>query len=237
MKLFLKIVILLASLILVALAVTYPTPVNWLSAKFSKKASVQERLAQYKADVVSHLEPLFTANNISFPPKHVTLLFLKDLKVLRLYAGEENSSLKLIKEYPVLAASGKEGPKLKEGDRQVPEGVYQIEALNPNSLYHLSLRVNYPNAFDQEMAKQDQRTNLGGDIMIHGDKVSIGCVAIGNSAIEEVFVLAAFSNYQNWHLIFAPTDLRVNSRKDKSNLPKWINLLDEKIFEALKKLP
>lgn len=236
-KLLFKIVIVLATVVLISLALTYPTSVNWFSAKFSKKASVQERLDQYKTEVVTQLEPLFTANNITFPPKHVTLVFFKDLKVLRLYAGPQDDHLKLIKEYPVLAASGQDGPKLKEGDRQVPEGIYQVEALNPNSLFHLSLRVNYPNSFDQQMAKQDQRTNLGGDIMIHGDKVSIGCVAIGNSAIEEVFVLAALTNYQNWTLIFAPTDLRENQRQDKNNLPNWIKAVDEKILSELKKIP
>lgn len=75
-----------------------------------------------------------------------------------------------IKSYPILAASGSIGPKLRESDMQVPEGVYQIESLNPNSQFHLSLRVNYPNEFDREQARIDGRAQLGGDIMIHGSQ-------------------------------------------------------------------
>ena len=70
-------------------------------------------------------------------------------------------------EYPILAASGVLGPKLREGDKQVPEGIYGAEALNPNSKFHLSIRLNYPNTFDRRMAQSDGRTQLGGDIMIH----------------------------------------------------------------------
>jgi murein L,D-transpeptidase YafK len=61
----------------------------------------------------------------------------------------------LIHRYPLLAASGVAGPKLRQGDKQVPEGVYGISFLNPNSRYDVSLRVNYPNAFDRQMAAKD----------------------------------------------------------------------------------
>ncbi len=65
-------------------------------------------------------------------------------------------------------------PKFKEGDGQIPEGIYGIEYLNPNSKFHLSMKINYPNSFDKEMAKIDNRKNLGGDIMIHGSNKTIG---------------------------------------------------------------
>lgn len=91
----------------------------------------------------------------------------------------------------MLAASGGPGPKLREGDLQVPEGVYRLTAFNPNSSYHLSLRVDYPNAEDRAaedraVARSDRRTSLGGDIFIHGKAVSIGCLAIGDPGIEEL---------------------------------------------------
>ena len=78
--------------------------------------------------------------------------------------------------YPMTAFSGTLGPKLREGDGQIPEGVYGIGYLNPNSSYYLSLKVTYPNASDRARAKADGRTNLGGDIMIHGKAATIGCV-------------------------------------------------------------
>lgn len=72
-----------------------------------------------------------------------------------------------------------------------PEGVYVIEWLNPNSRYHLSMRVSYPNAWDRQEATRENRTQLGGDIMIHGSNASIGCLAMGDEAAEDLFILAA----------------------------------------------
>ncbi len=110
--------------------------------------------------------------------------------------------------YEMTAFSGRLGPKLREGDGQIPEGIYGIEYLNPNSLYHLSLKVSYPNAEERARAKKEGRTNLGGDIMIHGRNVSVGCVAIGDEAIEEVFYLVNAVGRKNVKVIIAPYDLR-----------------------------
>ena len=78
------------------------------------------------------------------------------------------------------------GPKLREGDRQVPEGVYTIANMNPNSISHLSLALSYPNDFDRARAAEDGRADntLGGSIMIHGGSGSIGCMAVGDEAAE-----------------------------------------------------
>lgn len=206
---------------------------NKINSMFNKK-TVADRIEQYGDKVVENLNPLFQNAKVNFPPEKVTLVFYKDTKYLELYGGNENN-LKLIKTYEVLAASGKEGPKLKEGDMQVPEGIYTIEALNPNSTFHLSLRLNYPNDFDKEKAKQENREKLGGDIMIHGNKVSIGCIAIGDEAAEELFILAAKSNWTTWKIILTPTDLRKNKRKESPIT--WIKELDKNILENLKTLP
>src|SRR5436190_607476 len=85
---------------------------------------------------------------------------------------ERAGAWRFVREYPVMAASGGRGPKLREGDGQVPEGMYTIDWLNPNSSYHLSMHVDYPNAFDRAHAADDGRTALGGAIMIHGRDVS-----------------------------------------------------------------
>ncbi len=91
-----------------------------------------------------------------------------------------------IKEWPVCRGSGALGPKRREGDGQVPEGFYRISAFNPFSSYHLSLRVDYPNASDRALGQG----SLGGDIFIHGKCVTIGCVPLGDAAIEELYVAA-----------------------------------------------
>jgi murein L,D-transpeptidase YafK len=125
-----------------------------------------------------------TAERVASYGASFTLIGLKAEKRLELWAPDAAGRPRLIKTYPILAASGGAGPKLREGDRQVPEGLYAIESLNPNSRFHLSLRIDYPNAADRRRAQAEARTGLGGDIMIHGSNVSIGCLAMGDPAAE-----------------------------------------------------
>ncbi len=100
----------------------------------------------------------------------------------------------LWKTYPICGMSGELGPKLREGDLQAPEGFYFVgpRSLNPNSRFHLSFNVGYPNAYD----RAHRRT--GSYIMVHGDCVSAGCFAMTDSAIEEIYriVEAAFASGQ-----------------------------------------
>jgi murein L,D-transpeptidase YafK len=133
---------------------------------------------------------------------------VKDGRRLELWAAKSSGERVRVTAWPVLAASGGEGPKLREGYRQVPEGIYQIEGLNPNSAYHLSLKVGYPNSSDRAWAARDGRTRLGGDIFIHGKDVSIGCLAIGDDAIEELFWLAGTVGRGAFTVVIVPTDLR-----------------------------
>lgn len=94
----------------------------------------------------------------------------------------------LFKTYNACAKSGILGPKVIEGDLQTPEGFYKINVFNPMSLYHLSLGVDYPNAVDKARTGKNRRT--GGDIYIHGDCVTIGCIPLTDDKIREVYVLA-----------------------------------------------
>ena len=110
--------------------------------------------------------------------------------------------------YAMQGFSGVLGPKLKEGDGQIPEGVYGVEYLNPNSLFHLSLKVSYPNAFDRVRAREDGRTNLGGDIMIHGGSATVGCIPIGDDGVEEVFYFVGRAGCENVKVVIAPYDMR-----------------------------
>ena len=196
----------------------------------AQSATIAERVAQYEAAVHQRLAPLFKAQALPYPPTKFTLIALKEEKKLELHVPGTNGQYRLIKTYPILAASGTAGPKLKEGDLQVPEGFYEIEALNPNSRYHLSLRVNYPNTEDKKHAKTEARTNLGGDIMIHGCAASIGCIAIGDPASEEVFILAAKTGIKNIQLLISPIDFRVRPLKDvQQKKPTWIKPLYERL--------
>lgn len=111
---------------------------------------------------------------------------------MEVYGIDQKSSNRFLFAYHILAASGTVGPKLREGDEQVPEGIYSISGLNPNSQFHLSLRVDYPNTNDRQQAQLESRTNLGQDIMIHGRAASIGCLALGDEAAEDLFIKSPF---------------------------------------------
>ena len=139
-----------------------------IKLKLLGRYTIEQRVEQYGALVRDRLQPHFEQAGVAYPPLKITMVGLKQQRQLQIYAGETESALSFITSYPILAASGVAGPKLAEGDRQVPEGLYRVEGLNPNSRYHLSVKVDYPNAFDREMAAADGRTGLGGDIFIHG---------------------------------------------------------------------
>ena len=131
--------------------------------------------------------------------------------------------------YKMTAFSGKLGPKLREGDMQIPEGIYRVEYMNPNSSFHLSFKVSYPNDFDRAMAAKEGRTNLGGDIMIHGSNATVGCVPIGDKAIEDVFYLVAKVGFKNVEIVIAPYDMRKGRRPEleKSPLAWYSRLCDD----------
>lgn len=175
------------------------------------RVSLQERQQELMPDVSRRLYPQFEAAGMKFPPNEVAFLIFKDVRRLDLYCREESDQpWKFIKAYPVLGLSGSAGPKQAEGDRQVPEGIYEVEGLNPNSRFHVSIRLNYPNDFDRQRAKEDGRDRLGGDIMIHGGSASIGCLAMGDEAAEELFILAAGASHDEVRVIICPTDFRIN---------------------------
>jgi hypothetical protein len=146
--------------------------------------------------------------------------------------------LRHVKSWRVLGASGDVGPKLREGDRQVPEGVYAIESLNPMSRFHLALRVAYPNDFDRARGAEDGRTELGSDIMVHGSDVSVGCLAMGDEGAEELFVVAALVGVENVSILISPCDLRVEpDAKPPADTPPWTAALWAEIGASLRLLP
>lgn len=198
------------------------------------KKTVADRLAQYGAVARGRWAGRFSRVSLQYPPDRVILLGIKDEANLEVWAAQNGHPYRHVHTFPVLAASGRLGPKLHEGDLQVPEGVYHVESLNPNSMYHLSLRLNYPNDFDRNRAREDGRDHLGSDIMIHGKACSIGCLAMGDEAAEDLFVLVAETHARNVQVILTPVDFRKEDMPDlKYVLPKWTAELYEKIRQAL----
>lgn len=209
-----------------------------ISARLTGRATVEDRLRTYEAGARARLARPLENKGYSYPLNRFTLLVIKDVSRLHLFAHDLSGRPVHIKEYVVLAKSGTLGPKLRDGDRQIPEGIYNVDSLNPNSLYHLSLRLDYPNNFDRQMAQRDRRTQLGGDIMIHGKNVSIGCIAIGDPAIEEIFCLAARADIAMAKVIIVPTDWRVEPFEPKIVVgPVWLPELYLMLKTKLDQLP
>jgi murein L,D-transpeptidase YafK len=215
------------------------TVMDYVKLQTTSKYSVAQRLEQFGTAAASRLALHFQQAGVAFPPTAITLLAFKDSKRLELYARDPQGAWQQVRAYPIQAASGITGPKLREGDRQVPEGIYAIESLNPNSLFHVSLRLNYPNAFDKQMGLADGREALGSDIMIHGKNKSIGCLAMGDAVAEELFALAAWVGKENVRVVIAPTDFRQTAAASVpvAPLPAWTEGLYATIRTELAQYP
>lgn len=198
--------ILAASLVVIVAVMGFSRIHSWV-IRMGGQYSIQDRVQQFET-ANERVREHFRGQGVDFPPRCATLLVLKQERRVEVRASAADETPKWIVSYPVLGASGTLGPKLREGDLQVPEGIYAVEALNPNSRFHVALRVGYPNEFDRHMAERDGRTQLGGDIMIHGGSSSIGCVAVGDDAAEELFLIAALTGIENVTILISTVDLR-----------------------------
>lgn len=134
----------------------------------------------------------FKEKNIIWPPSNIYIRSFKAELVLELWI-EEGEEFKLFKTYTVCQGSGTLGPKIKEGDRQVPEGLYSIDRFNPVSAFWLSLGINYPNKVD---LLRSMNENPGGDIFIHGNCVSSGCLPMTDDIMNEIYVIAVLARNQ-----------------------------------------
>ena len=139
----------------------------------------------------------FAKAGAAWPPAGIFLLGFKHEGELELWArkakpakGPDTGERVLVRTFPICAASGVLGPKARSGDYQVPEGFYTIDRFNPNSSYHLSLGLSYPNAVDKARAAGRPP---GGDIFIHGNCVTIGCLPLQDDPIEALYVTAVMA--------------------------------------------
>lgn len=134
------------------------------------------------------VEIQFCESGAIWPPAEIYIRIFKQEKLLELWTkGLRDSGFTLFKSYLICKLSGRLGPKRREGDLQVPEGFYVINHYNSRSRYYLSLGLNYPNSSDS-IASLHKRA--GGLIYIHGDCVSVGCIAMGNESMLDIYALA-----------------------------------------------
>ncbi|MDR3157750.1 MAG: L,D-transpeptidase family protein [Zoogloeaceae bacterium] len=143
--------------------------------------------AAYKSKNAA-LEKNLRQEGIKIDNLNILLLAYKAEGVLELYVKSSAASrYRKLRDYAICRVPGKLGPKRQAGDEQVPEGFYHIDRFNPQSNYLLSLGINYPNAADKIKSKGK---NPGGDIFIHGNCVSIGCLPMTDDKIREIYLHA-----------------------------------------------
>ncbi len=199
--------------------------------------TMEAAVERYRDKVERRLRPRFRFAGVAWPPEEMALLALKDARQLELWA-RDGGAWRHIRDYYIKGLSGGFGPKLREGDRQVPEGFYRIVWLNPNSAFHLSMKLDYPNLFDQEQARLEGRENPGSNIFIHGSNVSNGCLAVGDNAIEELFVLTALIGMENVSVLIAARDFRYRAMQAlRPDDPPWLLELNRRIVSNMREFP
>lgn len=129
---------------------------------------------------------LFKDAKAQFPNPEIFIRIFKLEESVELWAKAASADTFIqLKSYKICATCGDLGPKRKQGDLQIPEGFYHISGFNPFSIFYLSLRINYPNTSDRILGN---RNSLGGDIFIHGDCVTLGCIPLTDDKIKEVYL-------------------------------------------------
>ena len=176
------------------MSISSPTPAPVPATPVEKPAPIdpsppaEDRVALARTRHEESIKRQCADAGLHYPPEQLFLRAFKLEGEIEAWGADRGEAMKLIKTWPLTARSGVPGPKRKEGDRQIPEGCYQIVIFNPLSSFHLSMGLDYPNAADRIHSDQEKP---GFDIYIHGSDKSVGCLAIGDEMIEELYLLAA----------------------------------------------
>jgi murein L,D-transpeptidase YafK len=164
-------------------------PATLFAQDFLQQQLNHARVAQAYKKAEDSLKKQFANANLQWPPQEMYIRSFKYEKQLEVWVRNSyKDTFQLFKTYKVCIQSGGLGPKRMEGDFQVPEGFYYVNEFNPNSMYHLSLGLNYPNASDKILSNPQKPGSL---IFIHGNCVSTGCIPIMDAPMEELYVLAS----------------------------------------------
>jgi len=153
----------------------------------------------------------------------ILVRIFKEEAELEVWKQDADGHSALLKTYPICRWSGELGPKVKEGDRQAPEGFYNITPgqMNPNSNYYLAFNLGFPNAFD----RANDRT--GAFLMVHGDCSSSGCYAMTDEQIQEIYALGRDSfmggqkSFQVQAYPFRMTPLNMAKHRNSPNMAFW----------------
>ncbi|WP_075589741.1 L,D-transpeptidase family protein [Labilibacter marinus] len=232
-----KVVVVLACLILM----------SFVSDGFKAEQKRYPRVRKAYEEKGASVNQILEATSIKVDELEIYIRVFKHSKELELWGkAKKDSTFKILKIYDICKTCGLLGPKRQQGDMQIPEGFYHIDAFNPASNFHLSMRVNYPNKSDRILGVKGK---LGGNICIHGACVTIGCMPITDAQIQELylFCIEAKNNGQvKIPVSIFPARLGDNNMNvlkdkyasDKSKLDLWEDLKQAyDKFNESKKLP
>ena len=201
---------------------------------FSKQQMSNQRVLAARYEKRFEIKQLFRERKIPFPAEEIYVRIFKRERQLEMWVRPAaQDTFALLKRYEICALSDKLGPKRKQGDKQTPEGFYYIDDFNPRSGFHLSLHIDYPNRSDQILG--GAATPLGGDIFIHGGCKTLGCMAVTDESIKEIYWLAVEARDNGQQRIpvhIFPTRLTNNNLAQLENVFKkepqlvsfWTNL-------------
>jgi murein L,D-transpeptidase YafK len=158
------------------------------SSMITPPPPVEDRVAFARTRHGESIQRYCANAGLKYPPRQLFIRAFKHEAEIEAWGADKDEPMKLIKTWSLTARSGMPGPKRREGDGQIPEGCYQVVVFNPKSNFHLSMGLDYPNAADLVHSDKEKP---GFDIYIHGSDKSIGCLAIGDDMIEELYLLAA----------------------------------------------
>ncbi len=153
----------------------------------------------------------------------VLIRIYKEERTLEVWKQDRTGTFTLLKSYPICKYSGKLGPKIAQGDYQAPEGFYDItpDQMNPQSSEYLSFNIGFPNAFDRSLGR------TGSFLMVHGGCKSVGCYAMTDYGIEEIYGLVeeAFhggqAKIQLQAFPFRMTTAHFTRHEQDPNAPFW----------------
>ena len=193
------------------------------------------------------IRKLYAEKKLDLNTLNIYIRAFKKEKTLEVWARDkQNEQYVLLKTYPFCKSSGKLGPKLKNGDKQIPEGFYKIDKFNPNSKFHLSLGLNYPNKVDKKIGDS---TNLGADIFVHGACETVSSIPITDDKMRELYIMAVdakAAGQKNISINIFPThltdknykSLQIHYQDEPKTLKFWASLkTGYQAFEKCKKLP
>jgi murein L,D-transpeptidase YafK len=194
-------------------------------------------LTHVRQEITPHLKNELEVKGMKLG-QPIFIRIFKESKELEIWI-KVDAQYKLFKTYPICAYSGALGPKQKEGDKQAPEGFYAVhpDQMNEKSKYHLSFNIGFPNSYD----KAHGRT--GSYLMVHGNCISVGCYAMTNARMEEIYLLAEAalasgqSGFQVHIFPFRMTNENLQNHQLSPWMAFWTNLKQGYDYFETKKLP